>query len=104
MTLSSMLEDWLFPFPALFLIPLPCVLPKEGQCLWCGSRLCRSLLLQRRSPLLFRWDQSHYELLSHVCTFTESKFTSCAQAETFYRTPGFLYTAPPRVAATRKET
>lgn len=104
MALSSKLEDWFFPFPALFLIPP--ALPSEGQCLQCGSRLCRSpsSSLQWGSPLLLQRDLSHYELLSHICTFTESKFTSCAKAQIFYGTPGFQYIVPPRFAATKKET
>lgn len=38
--LFSRFEDLFSPFLAVF--PTPSVLPKEGQCLWCRSRLCGS--------------------------------------------------------------
>lgn len=59
--LFSRFEDLFSPFLAVF--PSPSVLPKEGQCLWCRSRLCGS-----PSP--------PYNRGSHCTTGSESWWTA----------------------------
>lgn len=88
-----MLEDWLFPFPAQFLIPL--FFPRKASAYSVGVDFAEALFLPYNgSPLSSSSGISHYELLSHVCTFTESKFTSHAKAQTLHGTSLLLDLLP----------